>query len=127
MPVIMGRKTFESLKRDLPGRLNVVLTSKTDYNPANAKVVHSMDDALRVAKGADTREIFIIGGGDIFKETMDIIDRIYITRVHTDIEGDTEYPEIDKAKWKMVSKRFHPKDDRHRFEFTFQVWEKKQV
>lgn len=124
MPVIMGRKTFESLKKDLPGRLNIVLTGRKDFAPDGAKVVRSMQEAIELAGHADTREIFIIGGGEIFAETMDIIHRIYITRVHTTLEGDTSYPEIDKNVWQKVSEQYHPRDERHNYDFTFEVWEK---
>ncbi|MEO5501702.1 MAG: dihydrofolate reductase, partial [Ginsengibacter sp.] len=83
MPVIMGRNTFNSLKKDLPGRLNIVLTSKKDWNAVNATVVSEVEDAITQAKESDAKEIFIIGGGQVFKQTMDIVNRIYLTRVHT--------------------------------------------
>lgn len=125
MPVIMGRKTWESLKKELPGRVNIVITSKKDFHPKGVSVVHDIDAAIARAKDADTREIFIIGGGEIFKETMGIISRIYLTRVHTSVDGDTKYPPIDQTKWERVSSEDHPKDDRHNYSFTFEVWERK--
>ncbi len=125
MPVIMGRKTYESMKADLPGRINIVLTSAPDWQADAVSVVHNIGDAITLAKDADTREIFIIGGGQIFKETMDIVDRIYITRVHTTIDGDTKYLDIDPSIWEKVSERFHDKDDKHNYSFTFETWERK--
>lgn len=125
MPVIMGRKTYQSMKSDLPGRINIVVTSRKDWKADGVSIAHNLDDALALAKDADTREIFIIGGGEIFKETMDIVDRIYLTRVHVTIDGDTKYPEISPSIWKKVSERFHDKDDKHNYSFTFEVWERK--
>ena len=124
MPVIMGRNTFESLKKDLPGRVNIVLTQKKDWHPQNVWVAHSIDEAIAKAKESDAKEIFIIGGGKIFKETINLADRIYLTRVHTTVEGDTSYPEIDPSKWKKVSEESYPADDKNNFPYSFEVWEK---
>lgn len=125
MPVIMGRKTYESMAGDLPGRINIVISSRTDFKPAGASVVRTIEEAIALAKEADTTEIFIIGGGEIFRETMNLIDRIYLTRVHVSLEGDTMYPEIDKHQWARVSAREHNKDEKHNYSFTFEVWERK--
>ena len=125
MPVIMGRNTFNSLKKDLPGRLNIVLTSKKDWSAPNVTVVSEVGDAITKAKESDAKEIFIIGGGQVFKQTMDIVNRIYLTRVHTVVEGDTYYPEINERDWKLMSSIDHPADDKNNFPFTFEVWEKK--
>lgn len=124
MPVIMGRNTFESLKKDLPGRINIVVTTKTDWHPKNVFVAHNIADAIEKAKESDAREIFIIGGGEIFKQTMDKADKIYLTRVHTTVEGDTSYPEIDKSQWKLIKEESHPADEKNNFPYTFEVWEK---
>ncbi|MEO5501175.1 MAG: dihydrofolate reductase [Ginsengibacter sp.] len=125
MPVIMGRKTFNSLKKDLPGRINIVLTSKKDWNAVNATVVSEVEDAITQAKESDAKEIFIIGGGQVFKQTMDIVNRIYLTRVHTVVEGDTYYPQINENDWKLVSSIDHSADEKNNYSFTFEVWEKK--
>ena len=77
MPVIMGRKSFESLKTALPGRINIVLTNKQDWHPADVYIARHIDEAIEKAREADTKEIFIIGGGEIFRQTMDIISKIY--------------------------------------------------
>jgi dihydrofolate reductase len=110
MPVIMGRNTFESLKKDLPGRINIVVTSKTGWHPENVFIAHSIEAAIARGKESDAKEIFIIGGGEIFKQTMAIVERIYMTRVHITIEGDTSYPEIDQTKWQLKSEESHPAD-----------------
>ena len=124
MPVIMGRKTFESMEKDLPGRINIVVTSKKDWNAENAFVVHSIEQGIAKAKESDAKEIFIIGGGKIFKETLGMVDRIYLTRVHATVNGDTYYPEIDKSVWKLVSAEDHQADEKNNYPFTFEVWER---
>jgi dihydrofolate reductase len=127
MPVIMGRKSYESLKKALPGRVNIVVTNKKDWHPADVFVVNNIDRAIEKAEEADTKEIFIIGGGEIFKQTMNIVSRIYLTRVHAVIEGDTYYPEIRKGLWKLVSEQSFPADEKNNYAFTFEVWEKNPV
>ena len=124
MPVIMGRKTYESLKKSLPGRINVVITRDTNFYPDNAFVTGNIDAAIEKAKESDAKEIFIIGGGEIFKQTIDLVSRIYITRVHTTVEGDTFYPEIDTVKWTKVSSRSFQADKKNDHPYTFEVWEK---
>jgi dihydrofolate reductase len=124
MPVIMGRKSYEALKKSLPGRINIVVTKKTDFQPEDVFVVNNIEDAIAKAKESDAKEIFIIGGGEIFKQTIDIVSRIYLTRVHATVEGDTYYPEIKKDKWKLVSEQSFPADDKNNYPYTFEVWEK---
>jgi dihydrofolate reductase len=127
MPVIMGRKSYESLKKSLPGRINIVVTTKTNWQPEDVFVVNNINDAIEKAKESDAKEIFIIGGGEIFKQTIEIVSRIYLTRVHATIEGDTFYPEIKKDQWKLVDAQSFPSDDKHNYAYTFEVWEKNPV
>ena len=124
MPVIMGRKSFESLKKALPGRINIVITSKKDWHPDEVYIAGNINDAIEKAGESGAKEIFIIGGGEIFRQTIDIVSKIYLTRVHTIIEGDTFYPEIKKDKWKLVDEQSFPADDKHNYSYTFEVWEK---
>jgi dihydrofolate reductase len=124
MPVIMGRKSYESLKKSLPGRINIVVTNKTNWQPGDAFVANNIDNAIEKAKESDAKEIFIIGGGEIFKQTIDIVSRIYLTRVHAVIDGDTFYPEIKKGQWKLVSEQSFPSDEKHNYSYTFEVWER---
>ncbi len=124
MPVIMGRKTFESMEKDLPGRINIVVTKNGDWKRENVLAVKKIDEAIEKAKGTDCKEVFIIGGGEIFKQTLEIANRLYITRVHTNIEGDVFYPEFDKTEWKLISEEPQKADGKHKFDYTFQVWEK---
>jgi dihydrofolate reductase len=127
MPVIMGRKSYESLKKSLPGRVNIVVTGKTDWQPENVFVVNNIDDAIEKAKESDAKEIFIIGGGEIFKQTIEIISKIYLTRVHATIEGDTFYPEIKKDTWKLVDAQSFPADEKNNYAYTFEVWERNET
>ncbi|MEO8721360.1 MAG: dihydrofolate reductase [Ginsengibacter sp.] len=124
MPVIMGRNTFDAMKKALPGRTNIVVTRRTDWQPENVLISHDIDEAIEKAKECDTREIFIIGGGEIFKETYNRVDRIYLTRVHTTIEGDTTYPSLDKLRWKLIKQDSYKSDDKNNYPYTFEVWEK---
>lgn len=124
MPVIMGRNSFDAMKKALPGRINIVVTRKTDWHPENVIVVNTIDRAIVKAKESDTKEIFIIGGGEIFKQTINIIDRIYMTRVHATVEGDTYYPEIDNSKWEKVKSDSFPADKKNNYPYTFEVWER---
>ncbi len=125
MPVIMGRNTFTSLDNLLPGRFNIVITTKENLNKEGVIIAHSIDEALNKAKETDCKEIFIIGGGKIFEQSIDLINRIYLTRVHTTINGDAFYPSINEAKWKLVSEEKHFADEKHAVDYTFQTWEKK--
>ena len=124
MPVIMGRHTYESMKKDLPGRINIVVTKKTDWHPENVFVTNTIDEAIVKAKESEAKEIFIIGGGEIFRQTINNVGRIYLTRVHTTVEGDTSYPELDISKWKKIKEDSFPADEKNNYPYTFEVWEK---
>ena len=125
--MIMGRNTYESMKKELPGRMNIVITSRKDWHPENVEITSNINDAIKKAKESDTKEIFIIGGGEIFKQTMDIVDIIYLTRVHTVIEnGDTFYPELDKNLWKLTGSTPVAADEKNNYPFTFEVWERNE-
>lgn len=125
MPVIMGRNTYESLDKPLPGRINVVITTNKYWKRDDVTVAHTIDEAIKKACESDCNELFIIGGGEIFKQSMNIVNRIYLTRVHTTIEGNVFYPALDESKWKLISEDPHPADDKHKFAYTFQLWERK--
>lgn len=91
-PMIMGRKTFESIGKVLPGRPHFIITRDTNYNVAGATICHSLDEAIKKAKELDDEEIFIIGGGEIFKLAMPYVDRLYVTRIKGDFDADTFFP-----------------------------------
>lgn len=120
--IIMGRKTFESFPKLLPGRKHVIITRKEDYHPDNTSVVHSLEEAIRISKLDE--QPFIIGGGEIYKIAMEKAEKIELTRVHGEFEADTFFPEIDENKWKLVKEEFHDKDEKHKYSFTYLTYER---
>ena len=124
MPVIMGRKTFESLGKPLVGRMNIVITRQNGWKQEGVTVVETLDKAVDAAAARDYKECFIIGGGEIYKEALPITDTIYLTRVDTDIEGDVFFPSLNKKEWLLISTQSFTADEKHAFPFHFQVWEK---
>ncbi|MGY8934328.1 MAG: dihydrofolate reductase [Flavobacteriales bacterium] len=118
--IIMGRKTFQSFPKPLPNRVHLVITRNKDYHPEGAIIVHSMAEALEVAKNDD--QAFIIGGGEIYKIGMEIADKIELTRVNGSFEADTFFPEISSENWKLASEEFHLKDEKHKFDFSYQTF-----
>lgn len=126
-PVIMGRKTYASIGRALPGRQNVVVTRQEDFDAPGCKVVNSLLDAIGVASMADgSEEIFIIGGGELYREVLPNADRVYLTRVHASVQGDTTFPELDSAEWKEVSRTEYPADSENPQAMTFLTYDKKK-
>ncbi len=124
LPAIMGRKTFESLGKPLAGRYNIVVTSQSDWNPAGVAIAASLQQAVEKAQVMETNEIMVIGGGQIYNTALPMANRIYITRVHCSPEGDTWFPTIDPAEWKLVASRFVAKDSKNDFDHTFETWER---
>ena len=125
MPIVMGRKTFESMgSKPLSGRKNIVITRKSDWKAEGVSVVNSVDAAVALANELNYKEIFIIGGGEIFMIALNKANKIYITRVHTELEGDTYFPVIEND-WTLVSNVDNPADDKHAYAFSFQLWERK--
>ena len=125
MVVIMGRKTFESVSKPLPGRINIVVTGHPEWNHESVWVARNIDHALELAAGTNCKEIFIIGGGEIYRQCMHLSNTIYMTRVHAHIEGDTFFPEIPDAEWELISKTDFPADEKHAFPFSFETWVRK--
>jgi len=128
-PVIMGRKTFESLGKALPGRLNIVLSGNKDLAlPEGVLLYDDVNAAIERLQAEGTEEAFIIGGGKIFESTLSYADRMYITRVHTVIEdADAFFPEIDHTHWKLVWEEKHKADERHKYDYTFQQYERVEL
>ena len=122
-PVIMGRKTFESLgSKPLPKRKNIVITH-SDVEFEGAFTAHSLEEAISMAEGDE--EIFIMGGAQIYAQSLDIADRMYITRVERDYEGDTSFPEIDYSKWTLVKEERFERGEEYESPFAFLVYDKK--
>lgn len=123
--IIMGRKTFESFPKPLPNRTHVVITRQKDYKvPEGVIVVNSLEDALDASRF--DKQPFVIGGGEIYKQAIPLVDKLEITRVHADFENaDTFFPEIDDSKWQEVSRRTHDADEKHTYAFSFITYLKK--
>lgn len=124
--VIMGRKTFESVNKPLPGRLNIVVTTNASWSAENVLVAASLGDAITQAQQAGYKTIFIIGGGEIYRQSMSIADQIILTRVDTSPEADTFFPEMAPEDWRLEKKDDHSKDEKHAFDYSFQVWARKR-
>lgn len=116
-PVIMGRKTYVSIGRPLPQRHNIVISRQPGLTLPDCTVVSSLDGALAAA--GDAAEAMVIGGAEIFAQVLPRTDRIYLTRVHANVEGDTFFPELVSEDWIELDSEYHPADDRHAFPFTF--------
>lgn len=125
-PVIMGKKTFESIGRPLPGRLNIVLTDdKADKSDGKVVYVYSMQEAIDIGKKAD-KEIFVIGGAFVYAQAMPIADRLYVTEVKANIpQGNKFFPEIDRNIWKETSREKGIKTPKDEFAFDFVVYDRK--
>ena len=123
--IIMGRKTFESFPKPLPNRTHIIITRQKDYKaPEGCFVVNNLTKAIALCP--KNEEVFVIGGGEIYKQSIEHIDKLEITRVYHSFEADTFFPEIDTAKWELVSEEFHPKDEKHAYDFCFQTYVSKQ-
>lgn len=122
-PVIMGRKTYESIGKALPNRTNIVISRKKNWFQEGILIVGSIKEAVKFAKKID-EDIFIIGGGNIYGQTMEIADRLVVTLVKTQLKADTFFPKIDFKIWKLKEEIFHEKDEKNEFDFSFQTYEK---
>lgn len=122
-PIVMGRKTIESLGKPLKNRTNIVVTRNKDFDKEGVDIYHDLDEALTYAKSLHDEEVFIIGGGQIYKLGEPLADKIYLTRVHgTFPEADVHFPKLDSSQWKLTEEQYHPIDDRHAYAFTIQVF-----
>ena len=121
--IVMGRKTFESFPKPLPNRTHVIITRQKNYAPENCIVVNSIKDAIAISPKNEV--IFIIGGGEIYKQSIAIADKLELTRVHHAFEADTFFPEIDLEKWNLDFEEFHSKDEKNNFDFTFLTYSRK--
>ncbi|RYL92193.1 dihydrofolate reductase [Sporolactobacillus sp. Y61] len=122
-PIIMGRKTFESIGRPLPGRKNIVFTRHTDFSHEGVTVFHSSDAFLKSGIPFG-RECFIIGGNQIFQTFAPYADRLYLTRLHAAFEGDTYFTAFHEKEWKLVSEKEGKMDQYNVFPYTFQIYER---
>ncbi|TVS16426.1 MAG: dihydrofolate reductase [Planctomycetaceae bacterium] len=121
--LVMGRKTWESIGRPLPGRTSLVLTGHPDYRTPGACIVPDLPSAIRAADGDD--EVFVIGGGQIYREALPLVDRIYMTLVHAHVDGDTVFPELDAQTWYVVERSArYPADQKNQYEHSFLIYQR---
>lgn len=125
MPVLMGRKTFDSIGKVLPGRLNIVITRNGNWKFDGVTVVHSLDDALEAGRKAGAKEIFVIGGAAIFDSALPQADRVYLTRIHSTFDGDTYFPSLNTSEWELTKEQPCKSDAKNPYDHTFQVWQRK--
>lgn len=126
MPILMGRKTFDSIGKPLPGRKSVVITRNEDWQHEGVAVVHSVEEAIKKAEDLGAKEIFVVGGAEIFQSALPAANRVYFTLIHKAIEGDTFFPPLLKSEWRLVSERFCEADEKNAYDHSFQVWERNE-
>jgi dihydrofolate reductase len=112
--IVMGRKTYESIGKPLPNRRNIIVTRNLDYKVEGCEVVSSLEEALLLTNN----NCFIIGGGEIYKQSIDIADKIYLTLVHKELEGDTTFPELNKD-WAKISRKDFNSDEKNEYDYSF--------
>ncbi len=123
--IIMGRKTFESFPKPLPNRTHIIITRDKNYRVKHADciVVHSLREAIKLS--AEDKNPFIIGGGEIYTQGEELAHKLEITRVHHSFEADTFFPEVNEAVWQLIASEYHPKDERHNYDFTYLTYLRK--
>ena len=122
--IVMGRKTWESIGRPLAGRRMLVISRQADYRADGVKVAASLDRALEIAVAAGDDEVFVIGGAEVYRLAMPRADRLYLTRVDTEIDGDTHFPQVDWSQWRLAESERHAASDRNDHAFTFECYER---
>ena len=120
-PVVMGRKTYESIGRPLPNRRNIIITRNSEYEVEGCETVSSLEEALLLTNN----DCFIIGGGEIYKQSLEIADKIYLTVVHNEFEGDTQFPELDET-WAKIDVKGFTSDDKNEYDYSFIEYERYQ-
>ncbi len=125
MPIIMGRKTFESVGKPLQGRTNIVITGNATWQHEGVLKAESVVAAIEMAKSLETREIFIVGGGSVYAEALPLVNRVYLTRISTTLPAaDTWFPQLQEDEWEIKWERSFYADEKHAFDYSFQCWER---
>ncbi len=122
-PIVMGRKTWESIGRPLPGRRNIVMTRQDGFEAPGARVVATPEEA--VAAAGDAGEIMIIGGSQVYGLFMPVADRVYLTRVHAEVDGDAYFAGLDEDRWQLVSDEHHAADAQNEYDYSFRLYERR--
>jgi len=120
--IVMGRKTFDSIGKALPNRRNIVITRNQHFQADEVDVVNSLDEVLLYCR--DEREVFIIGGAEIYKQALNMAHKIYFTRVHTTLAADAFFPDLSPEEWKLVSQEHHEPDEKHAYAYSFEIYER---
>ncbi len=123
-PIILGRKNYEAIGRALPNRRNIIVSRQEDLEVDGCEVTSSVEEAIELAKETENEEIFITGGGEIYRLALPLANRIYLTRVHAEIEGDVFFPELSEEEWEEVDRKEHPADEKHEYAFTFLIYDR---
>ena len=124
--ILMGRKSYLSIGKPLPGRTNLVLTRNPFFTANGIIVIHTIKEGIEFAKATGEKELFIIGGGEIYRQSLMLADRLYITEVDLEIEGDTFFPELNPKEWKLISEDSHEANEKNKWNFNFKIYDKKQ-
>jgi dihydrofolate reductase len=124
--VIVGRKTYESIGKPLPGRQMIVVTRNASFRSEGCLVAGSVSDAIKLARSRGETEAFLIGGAEIYARALDKADRIYLTQVHAEVDADTFFPELEPSAWTETDSAHHPADDRNQYSFTFKLLERRK-
>ncbi|MCF5883491.1 type 3 dihydrofolate reductase [Aeromonas veronii] len=124
-PVLMGRKTFESIGRPLPGRRNLVISRNPGYQAEGIEVVGSVEAALELLAGSSVEELMVIGGGHLYAEMLPSADCLYLTRIDLAVEGDTRFPAFDDGQWQRVDCESHPADEKNPHPYSFEIWQRR--
>ena len=122
-PIIMGRKTYESIGKPLPNRTNIVISRKNDWFEEGILIVGSIKEAVKFAKKID-EEVFVLGGGNIYEQTIDLADKLEVTLVDAVLDADTFFPKINEKVWQKTNEERHQKDEKNEFDFCFQTYER---
>ena len=122
-PIVMGRKTYESIGRPLPGRQNIVITGQAGFDAPGCDVVDSKEAALAAAR--DAGEAMVIGGSQVYALFLPDAGRLYLTRVHAEIEGDTHFPDVASDDWRLVADEAHQADERNEYDYSFRTYERR--
>ncbi|VXA86579.1 dihydrofolate reductase [Aeromonas veronii] len=124
-PVLMGRKTFESIGRPLPGRRNLVISRNPGYQAEGIEVVGSVEAALALLAGSSVEELMVIGGGHLYAEMLPSADCLYLTRIDLAVEGDTRFPAFDDGQWQRIECESHPADEKNPHPYSFETWQRR--
>jgi dihydrofolate reductase len=121
-PIVMGRNTHESIGRPLPGRQNIVITSQADYQAEGCDVVNSLENALALCR--DAEEVMVMGGASLYEQTVALADKLYLTRVHANLDGDTWFPEWSERDWQLISSEPHQADEKNQYDYSFELYQR---